>query len=245
MRVFDAPQDDFHQNLLDEIRIGVELQHENVWGPVEWEGRACRVVGTQGWPLLDLIHAGPTPTTTAVQITRELCAANLYFESHRLEPVWVPDPQRIVISTDGVTRVEEPGSARLPKSLHGVAQLAPALEPIYVMSPARVMGKPIITTSIVREIGAIMHALLSGRFAMQRKTMFDTVKAIIGQSMAPLGVDPQLGSLVDSACELKPENRPTLREFADALEPIGHRIGPPTKPVYALLEQAPKLVPFD
>lgn len=244
VRVFDKPQDDFHQNLLDELQISVELQHENVWGPVQWEGRACRVSGTEGWRLLDVVHTGPAPMAAAVQIARELCAANLYFDSHRLEPIWVPDPERIVIGTDGVTRVEEPGSARLPKSQHVVVQLAPALEPIFVMSPARVMGKPITTASIVREIGAVVHALLSGGFAMKRKSMFDTIKAIIAQPMPTLDVDPQLASVLASACELKPENRPSLQQFAIALDRIGTQLGPPTNPVYTLVEQAPKLVAF-
>lgn len=244
VRVFVEGGDACTQNMLDELQVGIEFRHENVWGPVQWEGRACRVVGTEGWRLVDLVRAGSIPIPTTVQIARELCAANLFFESHRLEPVWLPDPERIVVGTDGVTRVEEPGSARLPKSERVVAQIAMPLEPFCVMSPARVMGKPVTTTAVVREVGSIVHALVAGDFAMRRTRLFDTVKAIIAQPMPRLSGDTQLSSLVESACELEPEKRPTLQQFADALEQIGARLGPPTKPVYSLVEQAPKLVPF-
>lgn len=252
IRLFDEPRDAYHVDLLDEARVGISFQHPCVWGPVEWpaDQRACRVTGVDGWRLIDVVRAGAVPPATAVQVGRDLCKASLYLESHSLGPgYFVPDGERIIIGRDGVTRVQEPMSARFPPSVPHVAQLMPPVGAFVLMSPERIKGMPITTTSAVREIGAVLHALLTGTLALRRASLFETLQAAISGPLPLLvgrdDLDPALASLVDTACALEPADRfQALTDLSAALDDIAARLGRAVQSPDAILESPAELVPF-
>ena len=249
IRVFKEPRDPIVQTMLDELRIGVRVQHEHVWGAVEWpdDSLACRIIGAEGWTLLDIVRSGVIPDATAVQIARELCAASRFLESHELGPMyWVPTAERIIVGVDGMVRIEEPGSARLPTSERVVVQIGPRVETLALMSPERIKGMPINGVTVVREIGAALHALLTGSLAFDHAKVFGLLKAIISQPLPPLtDVQPALAAVVETACALDPEDRfESLDALAAALDRIAEDVGPPTKPIYELSKTPPRLAPW-
>lgn len=252
IRVFDEPRDDFHRLMLDETRVAVAFQHRSLWGPVEWprDELACRVTGVEGWRLIDVVRGGGLPASNAVQIGRDLCSANLYLESHDLGPcAWVPDGERIVVGHDGVVRIEEPMGARLPPSMAPAAQLPPPARRFVLMSPERIMGAPLTTVSAVREIGAALHAVLTGELALLRRSTRETLHAVLSEPLPSLAhraeLDFGLGALVDRACAIEAADRvESLTELAAALDELATRVGPATQPPYARLEAPARLVPF-
>ena len=250
LRIFDEPEDDFTRTILDEARLGTSFQHPCVWGPVTWarDELACRVIGAEGWTFFELVGAGPLPSTTAVRIARDLCAANLYLETHDLGPCsWVPDGSRIVVGPDGAARVEEPSGARLPLGTPAEGKL-PAPARFALFSPERVHGTPLTSSSVVREIGAALHAMLMGELSLLRDSTFDTLRVVLSEpppSLADRLEDPTLAKLVDRACARAPHDRfPTLTELSAALEDVARRLGPPTQPPHERLDAPARLVPF-
>ncbi len=205
------------------------------------EGKTVReLIGEEPLPARRLLHL-------AVQIADGLAKAHAAGIVHR-----DLKPENLMVSRDGFVKILDFGLAKLtePVSQHVSAlptAVAPPTQPGTVMgtagymSPEQASGRPVDFRSDQFALGSILYEMASGRRAFQRKTVAETLTAIIREEPEPLAqaaptVPAPLRWIIERCLAKEPEERyASTRDLARDLAGMRDRISEVSGGAEALL----------
>jgi predicted Ser/Thr protein kinase len=243
---FRADDPDAAERFAREARAAATIDHPNVCRVYD----VGRIDGTpfltmtyiEGRTLADQVRAAQLEPRRAVEVVRDaargMAAAHSHGVVHRdLKPgnILMAPNGRPVVTDFGLAR-RAADDVRLTSS--GVVMGTP----LY-MSPEQVVGDTdrVGPASDVYALGVVLYELLAGRppFGMDRAdVMAGTLsKDPLPPSALRPGLDPRFDDVVLRAMAKRPEDRPSMAQFADALDTPASHAGarPPRRPLHRTL----------
>jgi serine/threonine-protein kinase len=217
-----------------EAQVLASLNHPNIagiHGLEEADGmRALVLELVEGPTLADRIAQGAIPVDEALPIARQIAegleAAHEHGIIHR-----DLKPSNIKLRPDGTVKVLDFGLAKVLAGEHADVDLSqiPTFTvagtreglilgtPAY-MSPEQTRGQAIDRRTDIWAFGCVLYELLTGRAAFGRKTMSDTIAAILecepDWTALPATTPSAIGRLLRRCFEKNPKHR--LHDIADA-----------------------------
>lgn len=197
-----------------------------------------------------VVVEGPLAGDEVVRIGTKLCgglaAAHAAGVLHR-----DLKPGNVLLSEYGEPQLSDFGIARLVDAATTTTGSVTAT--IGYAAPEVLSGEPATERSDLYGLAATLHAALSGRapFAgTEGEAMIARVGRVLTQpppDLRPLGVDPALAAVLESALAKKPDERPAsadaLREALEAAGGVGIDTPPPLPATAAVTTVAPVVVP--
>jgi serine/threonine-protein kinase len=230
-----------HDRLCQEADASATIEHVHVVRYFDgglFEGRLWIVVElVLGTDLQKLAEAagGRLPVAQVVGIMRQVCEG--VAAAHRNEIVHRDlKPENILVTPEGLAKVGDFGSAK-PEAWGVETTQDQEVSTARYRAPEYVRDRIAVPASDVFSIGVVLYELLSGRHPVA-----DEPLSVMGMCMRlltyqppatlaslDLGIPGDLSDLVQRALAGAPEDRPSAREMADALEGVllrlrvGHR----------------------
>lgn len=142
-------------------------------------------------------------------------------------------PDNVMVREDGYVKVLDFGLAELEPTRNGAADLASTiatspgmlLGTLHYMSPEQASGERVSGASDLFALGTVLYELTTGRHPLNGATLLQVLQAIATQlptlpsDILP-GFSPRFEELLLRLLAKKPEDRPTARETAVALEQL-------------------------
>ena len=228
---------------IQEARLAARLSHPNIvqiqdFGETN-EFYYIAMEYVDGWDLRKVLrHADvfgtPLPFAMCCFIVAQICeglhAAHTYRDDRgEMVPVIHMDvsPRNILLSRYGDVKLTDFGIARLASQLESEAQQKLTGTAAYV-SPERLRQEigPVDGRADVFSAGAILFECLTHRSLFRRRTVDETLRAVMGESVPPVSeirrdVPPELQPILERALTKSPHKRyPTARAFQHALEDL-------------------------
>lgn len=229
-----AAQDEFVRMFINEARISLSLEHQNIARVYELgndEGELFIAMEfVAGQSLTNILRAfrtvgRPVPLGFAAMVARDLCRAlqaahELTLPSGELAPVIHRDvsPNNIMVTYAGEVRVIDFGVAKAKGSLSRTGNDV-VKGSIGYMSPEQARGLKLDARSDLFSAATVLHELLTGRPLFLRESELLTFRGILRDDLpSPIQVNPgvprALSDVVMRALARPPEQR---FESADAM----------------------------
>jgi Tol biopolymer transport system component len=193
----------------------------------------------EGTTLRERLRQGPLPwrrvADWGAQAARGLAAAHEKGIVHR-----DVKPENLFLVRDGRVKVLDFGLARSEEGAlpsHDDAPTVASTHPGRVMgtlgymSPEQLCGEPVDARSDIFALGCVLFEMLTGELPFHRRTVVESMGAVLGEEPAPLAgradgggqqISPALARLVYRCLERRPEERfQSARDLAFSLEVLG------------------------
>ncbi|HZJ44689.1 MAG TPA: protein kinase, partial [Pyrinomonadaceae bacterium] len=243
-----AHHEDRLRRFEQEARATSALNHPNiltVYDIGEHEGSPFIVTELlEGEELRQRLDHGPIPlrkvTDYAQQIVSGLSAAHEKGIVHRdLKPenLFITNDDRVKILDFGLAKLREPKTTSQGSedaTMKALTNPGVVMGTAGYMSPEQVRGQATDYRSDIFSFGLILHEMISGRRALQRETMAETMSAILKEEPEELtqsnpNVSPALDRIVRRCLEKKPERRfQSTSDLGFALESLSASTGSST-----------------
>ncbi|HSE22284.1 MAG TPA: serine/threonine-protein kinase, partial [Pyrinomonadaceae bacterium] len=240
-----AHHEDRLRRFEQEARATSALNHPNiltVYDIGEHEGSPFMVTELlEGEELRQRLDHGPIPlrkvTEYAQQIVSGLSAAHEKGIVHRdLKPenLFITNDDRVKILDFGLAKLREPKTTSQGSedaTMKALTNPGVVMGTAGYMSPEQVRGQATDYRSDIFSFGLILHEMISGRRALQRETMAETMSAILKEEPEELtksnpNVSPALDRIVRRCLEKKPERRfQSTSDLGFALESLSASTG--------------------
>jgi serine/threonine protein kinase/Tol biopolymer transport system component len=243
-----AHHEDRLRRFEQEARATSALNHPNiltVYDIGEHDGSPFMVTELlEGEELRQRLDQGPIPlrkvTEYAQQIVSGLSVAHEKGIVHRdLKPenLFISNDDRVKILDFGLAKLREPKTASQGSedaTMKALTNPGVVMGTAGYMSPEQVRGQATDYRSDIFSFGLILHEMISGRRALQRETMAETMSAILKEEPEELtqsnpNVSPALDRIVRRCLEKKPERRfQSTSDLGFALESLSASTGSST-----------------
>ena len=243
-----AHHEDRLRRFEQEARATSALNHPNiltVYDIGEHEGSPFIVTELlEGEELRQRLDHGPIPlrkvTDYAQQIVSGLSAAHEKGIVHRdLKPenLFITNDDRVKILDFGLAKLRESKTTSQGSedaTMKALTNPGVVMGTAGYMSPEQVRGQATDYRSDIFSFGLILHEMISGRRALQRETMAETMSAILKEEPEELtqsnpNVSPALDRIVRRCLEKKPERRfQSTSDLGFALESLSASTGSST-----------------
>lgn len=227
----DSARKQFHR----EAQAVAVLSHPNIrslYDVGEADGRVYAVMELlDGETLRTRLARGPLPYHKAIEIAAAIAAALAAAHARGIVHRDLK-PENIFITASGYVKVLDFGLAKMQQPLETNATMLGtqgilAGTPGY-MSPEQVSGKDVDARSDLFSLGCVLYELASGRRAFERKTVAETMAAILNDeppTSEAVGVD--LGRVIAHCLEKHPDGRfQSAQDLAFHLESLLHSARP-------------------
>lgn len=214
---------EFTDTFLEEAKNVANLAHPNIISVHEfgWEGTRCYLV-MENVPGVELDVAitqsrGLKPSF-ALKIASEICAGLHY--AHTLEDdsgeflgIIHSDvsPHSILLGLDGSVKIADFGIA---KAVAMSQQMHPgSYEGRYqYIAPEQALGSAIDHRTDIHAVGVLLWEMLTGRSLFKRKSLFQTIEAVINERPPPIadtvpGLPSELDDIIEKATAKDPNER--------------------------------------
>ena len=234
-----AAQDEFVRMFINEARISLSLEHQNIARVYELgqdDGDLFIAMEfVAGQSLTNILRAfraagRPVPLGFAAMVARDLCRAlqaahELTLSNGELAPVIHRDvsPNNIMVSYSGEVRVIDFGVAKAKGSLSRTGNDV-VKGSIGYMSPEQARGLKLDARSDLFSAATVLHELLTGRPLFLRESELLTFRGILRDDIpSPIQVNPgvprALSDVVMRALARPPEERfPSAEAMGRAIE---------------------------
>jgi hypothetical protein len=176
----------------------------------------------EGKTLRELLHVGPLPIKRVLGLAAQL--ADGLARAHEAGIVHRDlKPENLMVTKDGLVKILDFGLAKLTHvgAESGEGTSLPTetgtgagvvLGTVGYMSPEQASGQPLDFRSDQFALGSILYELATGKRAFQKKTVVDTLSAILNDEPEPMGaISPQaptpLRWIVERCLAKDPEGR--------------------------------------
>lgn len=200
--------------LMDEARMVSRLAHPNVvtlHDAFEENGQACLVFEyVPGDTLAELLaRDGALAPAKAVRIALDVCRAVAAAHGNGIVHRDLK-PGNIMLTASGTARVMDFGIARC-MSTAAAGDQGLVGTPAY-MAPEYLSSRTATPSNDLFALGLVLYEMLSGRPAVQGRSLFETLHRIANETFAPVSslnnaCDDKLDSLVMKALEKEPARR--------------------------------------
>jgi serine/threonine-protein kinase len=209
----DDPED--VARFLREARAAAALDHPNILRVFEADANWISMQFVEG---VTLDHAGRDPRRLAA-LLRDAARAVHFAHEHGIVHRDLK-PQNLLLEQDGRLLVADFGLAKLVAAESSLSKSGFAIGTPAYMPPEQARGEvhAVGPRSDIYSLGATLWALVKGRPLFDGPT-FDVLIKVVGDEPAPLGVDPDLDTIVATCLEKDAARRyPSAAALADDLD---------------------------
>ncbi|MFO0673131.1 MAG: serine/threonine-protein kinase [Polyangiaceae bacterium] len=239
-----ADQSVFRDMFLDEARIAANIEHPNVCQILDLGEQNDLLYLVMEWvegeSLNSLARAnrarGRVPHGVLLRILADACAGLHAVHEHtdrdgrNLDIVHRDvSPHNMLVSTRGQTKIIDFGVAKARDRLTGATQSGNVKGKLRYMAPEQAAGRGIDRRADVWGVGAVLYALVSGRYPYAGESDVDILRMMImGRDPDPLppGMPAPIERVIRKALQVAPERRhPTAAALAEDLERAALELG--------------------
>ena len=239
---------DAESRFLREAQSAGRLSHPNIvtiYDVGEADGLAYIAMEyLSGTTLRDIIDKGPMPLDLALETATQMAEALAFAHEHGVIHRDIKPANVVISGPHGRVKLTDFGIAHLVNSNH--TQTGQMLGSPRYMSPEQAMGREIDGRSDIFSLGAVLHEMLTGRYAFDGDSLPAILYRVINETpFAAASLRPnlpiELCTLLSRLLSKNPEERPNARTLATALHALATSATPHVPPATT---KTPRLLPI-